>query len=219
MTELNKKHHLTLPVQPGKTRDEMMAQTVISPLFTASGTVRLYSHGTAGELDVTATINTLAEMSSKVHAGDMQGVETMLTAQAIALNTMFSELARRAAINMGEHLAATETYMRMALKAQTQCRATLETLAEVKNPRVTTFVQQQNNAEQQVVTNIGSDNQTNTRARAWAKSITPANELLAEGKHACLDTGATGTAGRGHPQMEAVGAIDRSSNTRGKRKE
>ena len=64
-----------------------------------------------------------------MHAGDMRGVETMLTAQAVALNTIFSELARRAAVNMGELLTATETYMRMALKAQTQCRATLETLA------------------------------------------------------------------------------------------
>ena len=130
MTEPTKKHRITLPLQAGKTRDEMMAKTAISPLFTASSTVRLYSHGTVGELDVTATINTLAEMTSKVHTGDMRGVETMLTAQAVALNTIFSELARRAALNMGEHLSATETYMRMALKAQTQCRATLETLAE-----------------------------------------------------------------------------------------
>ena len=216
MTELNKKHHLTLPVQPGKTRDEMMAQTVISPLFTAAGTVRLYSQGIAGELDVTATINTVAEMSSKVHAGDMQGVETMLTAQAVALNSMFAELARRAAINMGDHLNATETYMRMALKAQTQCRATLETLAEVKNPRVTTFVRQQNNAEQQVVNNGILD--TGTSART-GKNANQANELLTEDTHAHLDTGATATAGRSHPQMETLGAIDRTSNTRGKRKE
>ena len=215
MTEPNKKHHLTLPVQPGKTRDEMMAQTVISPLFTASGTVRLYSQGTAGELDVTATINTLAEMSSKVHAGDMQGVETMLTAQAIALNTMFSELARRAAINMGEHLGATETYMRMALKAQTQCRATLETLAEVKNPRVTTFVRQQNNAEQQVVNNGILD--TGTSART-GKNVNQKNELLTESTHAYLDAGTTATAGRGHSQMETVGEINRTSNKSRERK-
>jgi hypothetical protein len=32
--------------------------------------------------------------------------------------------------------------MRLALKAQSQCRATIETLAEIKNPQPVAFVQQ-----------------------------------------------------------------------------
>ena len=56
----------------------------------------------------------------------------MLTSQAAALNAIFGELARRAAMNMGEYLDATDRYLRLALKAQTQCRATLETLATIK---------------------------------------------------------------------------------------
>jgi hypothetical protein len=51
------------------------------------------------------------------------------------LDAIFNEMARRAALNMGQHLGPTETYMRLALKAQSQSRATLETLAEIKNPR------------------------------------------------------------------------------------
>jgi seryl-tRNA(Sec) selenium transferase len=48
---------------------------------------------------------------------------------------MFTELARRAALNMGEYINAAERYGRLALKAQSNCRATLETLAKLHQPR------------------------------------------------------------------------------------
>ena len=48
---------------------------------------------------------------------------------------MFAELARRAANNMGEYMDATERYGRLALKAQANCRATLEALAKLHQPR------------------------------------------------------------------------------------
>jgi|WetSurMetagenome_2_1015567.scaffolds.fasta_scaffold32360_3 hypothetical protein len=78
----------------------------------------------------------------------------MLAAQAAALNAMFRELARRASLNMGEYLDASERYMRLALKAQGQCRATLEMLAAMKNPPVV-FARQANinNGGQQRVNN------------------------------------------------------------------
>jgi len=37
---------------------------------------------------------------------------------------------------MGEYVDAADTDMRLALRAQSQCRATLETLAAIKNPPV-----------------------------------------------------------------------------------
>ena len=72
---------------------------------------------------------------------------------------------------MGEHLNATETYMRLALKAQTQCRSTLETLAEVKYPKAATFVRQQNVAYQQQINNgdpANGNKNTSTRTPAHA---------------------------------------------------
>ena len=60
----------------------------------------------------------------------------MLVAQAVTLNAIFTELGRRAALNMGEYPDATDRYMRLGLRAQSKCRATLETLAEMKNPPV-----------------------------------------------------------------------------------
>jgi hypothetical protein len=43
-------------------------------------------------------------------------------------------MARRAAMNMNEHVSATEAYMLMALKAKNQVRLTLETINNVKRP-------------------------------------------------------------------------------------
>ena len=39
---------------------------------------------------------------------------------------------------------ATETHLKLAFKAQSQCRTTLETLAEIKSPRSVAFVRQAN---------------------------------------------------------------------------
>lgn len=59
----------------------------------------------------------------------------ILSAQAVVLDTMFTELARRASLNMGQYIEASERYMRLALKAQANCRATLEALGKLHQPR------------------------------------------------------------------------------------
>ena len=67
--------------------------------------------------------------------GDLAFASRMLAAQAVTLDNLFAEMARRAAINMGEHLNAMEIYARTALKAQAGSRATLEALAKLHQPR------------------------------------------------------------------------------------
>ncbi len=71
----------------------------------------------------------------KAAEGDLEMVSKILAAQAITLDGMFAELARRAALNMGEYISAAERYGRLALKAQSNCRATLDTLAKLHQPR------------------------------------------------------------------------------------
>lgn len=71
----------------------------------------------------------------KAAEGDLEFASRMLAAQAITLDTIFAEMARRMAQNMGEYLGATETYARIALKAQANSRATLEALAKLHQPR------------------------------------------------------------------------------------
>jgi hypothetical protein len=85
---------------------------------------------------------------------------------------MFTELAPRAAVNMGQYLDASERYMRLALKAQGNCRSTLEALGKLHQPREQTvkhvhvnegaqaivadqFHQHQNNLETEKVEALG----------------------------------------------------------------
>ena len=74
-------------------------------------------------------------VTSAATDGDVSMASKILAAQAITLDSMFAELARRAANNMGEYINAAERYGRLALKAQSNCRATLETLAKLHQPR------------------------------------------------------------------------------------
>ncbi len=66
----------------------------------------------------------------------------MLYGQAMALETLFTSLARRAVSQ--EYMANMQTYLSLALKAQAQSRATLEALAEIKNPKQVSIVKQAN---------------------------------------------------------------------------
>lgn len=96
----------------------------------------------AGEADLQEICDDLGKLTVKVQEGDMRPIEGMLYQQAKTLETIFTSLARRAANNDG--LKQFQVNMTLALKAQAQCRATLEALAEIKNPRTVHFVKQAN---------------------------------------------------------------------------
>jgi hypothetical protein len=75
---------------------------------------------------------------------DLRGCEAMLYSQALALQAIFVNAAIR--VTEQEWFSNCEAYMRIALKAQSQCRATVETLATIKNPAVV-FARQANIAQ------------------------------------------------------------------------
>lgn len=78
----------------------------------------------------------LADSAAAVKANNLSQVEELLISQAMTLNILFGELSRRAAANMGEYIEAHKVYLGLALKAQNQCRMTLETFSAIKNPPV-----------------------------------------------------------------------------------
>jgi hypothetical protein len=163
----------------------------------------------AGEADLQGLCNDLDEQAAKVEAGNMQPVEGMLFRQAKTLETMFTSLARRAANNDG--LKQFQVNLTLALKAQAQCRATLEALAEIKNPRSVQFVKQANisNGHQQV--NNGANPEQYAQAHTHAGNFQSApNKLLEAENGQRLDTGAQGTTGRANQRVEAVGAVHRA---------
>jgi hypothetical protein len=67
-------------------------------------------------------------------AGDPKDARRMLAAQAIALDASFTEMLRRSALNLAEYPDAAERYLRLALKAQANSRATIEALARLNEP-------------------------------------------------------------------------------------
>lgn len=195
----------------GLSRERKFAELGLSPIVANASTAMTFAKGTFGTLDLNESVDVMQEKADKVKAGDLSDVETTLTAQAVSLDAVFNELARRAALNMGEHLTATETYLRLAFKAQAQCRSTLETLAEVKYPKAATFVRQQNVAYQQQVNNGSTtgNSATSTHAGAHGKTSNPPNELL-EAQHGERMDGRTQSAAGGNDShLEAVGAIHR----------
>ena len=124
--------------EPGKTDARQLAEIAINPAAQSLGTVQQFSKHNMGEQDTTALFEALIDQTKAGKNGDLSQVRAMLTGQAFALNAIFSELARRAGNNMGEYLQATQLYMRLALKAQSQCRSTIEALDRLTNGHVQT---------------------------------------------------------------------------------
>lgn len=199
-TEPNRQ--LRIERQEGKSDAQRLADASLDPAANAATTVLAFNRGTFGETGISETYEALNEAARKVRSGDMSGPEAMLLAQGDALNAIFTELARRSAINMGEYIEASEKYMRLALKAQAQCRATIETLATLKNPPVV-IARQANIAAGPQQVNNGSP----PRAEV---SNNQQNELLEHTHEPRLEPGAAGTTGRGDPQMVPLEAINRT---------
>src|SRR4029078_2672284 len=128
-------------------------------------------------------------------SGDLSRAEAMLIAQAHALDAIFVRLALLAVPPAGASVEQCETFIRLALKAQSQCRTTLETLGTLKNPSPALFVRQQN---------IGLNQQVNNRALDDSAKQTisaQAPELLELDHGQRLDAAATGAPSKADPTM------------------
>lgn len=156
----------------------------------------------------TDMIAELERQSSAVHNDDMERTQSMLIAQAHTLDGLFARLASNALT--AERLDMFERYMRLALKAQSQARTTLQTLAELKVPKQVAFVRQANIGNQ-----IQVNNGSSTRAPARAeKNKNEPNELLEVEHGERLDTRAAGTASGVDLAMAPVGEKHRADKRR-----
>lgn len=134
-------------------------------------------HGHGHRLDLVTLVEEFIKDAKKVTEGDIKGVEEMLMLQAKTLDFVFYDaLSHLSDLNMINQI---EVFSNIAFKAQAQSRKTLAILAELKHPRRTTFIKQQNNAINQQVNNGLKSN--------LEKSEKVANELLSEAEHASLD--------------------------------
>lgn len=213
---VDKSRFLEVPARPGVSEGRLMADVATDGIASNASTAIAFLRNEQPGLSLTDMVCSLQEQGRRVNGNDFAAQEQMLNAQANALNTVFAELCRRAALNMGEYPDATDRYLRLAFKAQSQCRATVETLAAIKNPPV--FTRQANIAHgpQQVNNGTAMGNETGTRTHAPAHGKTEIEQTkLIEGEQhgsTLMDAGTTATATRGNSAVEAVGAVNRAAN-------
>ena len=115
--------------------EKALADLTLDPAACAMVTTSLFVQGSFGHQSDTAMFNAVADQVSACRDGNLSSMKELLASQAISLNSIFVELSRRSAINLGHHIEASERYMRLALKAQAQSRATIEAIDRLTNGR------------------------------------------------------------------------------------
>ena len=83
------------PSAKGKTDAELTADAVIEGIAANAFLLQTWSKYPLGTLDVTALVNSLDDATAAVNRGDMAAAESLLITQAVALNTIFVNLAAR----------------------------------------------------------------------------------------------------------------------------
>jgi hypothetical protein len=191
--------------------DDALARTITRPEVQSGALIQALEQE---NYEVNAVIRQLEAQTAAVQSGDLKRGEAMLTAQAHALDALFGNLARRAARNLNAgHRDACEQYLRLAFKAQAQCRVTWEAIAEIKNPRPVAFVKQANIAHgPQQVNNGPAPAALSSRAE---QTENPPSKLLESENGKRMDTGTASAPGRANQELEIVGAIHRAAHARG----
>ncbi|GEM_PF-987141 len=158
--------------------------------------------------DLQGLVDNHLEKTKRLQDGNMNEIESMLVGQATALQSLFVDYVGR--MQSKQSLAIFEAYARIALKAQNQSRQTLAVLVELKNPKRTTFIKQQNNANNQQVNNAEEKIKKGKNSKKTNKL---ANELLLEeSKDEAVDFKSQKKTSKANQPMEAVGKVNGAKN-------
>lgn len=202
-------NQITAAGRPNEDQAVVIARTVLRPTVQAAVTLKEYGKS-YGDLDLSGLIDALTTQTKAANNGDLERGEAMLTTQAHILDAVFNNLARRA-IN-AEYMDQLDRYLKLALRAQSQCRATWDTLAAMKNPPMMGYVKQANIAHNQQVNNGAAAKGAASRER---ESVDLKSKLLEETSGKWLDIGAKGTAGKANPPMAPLGKGNRTKDAGG----
>ena len=189
-------------------KERALARAALRPTIGGASTIHGLAKPTMGDLHFMSLVDELQIYAQAAKKGDLGRTEGMLMVQAHTLDALFNELTRRAIANFDEYLNSGELYLRLALKAQSQGRSTIETLAEMKNPSQVAFVKQANiaNGPQQV--NNGARGEA-SRAENFENQP---SKLLEQTDGERLDGGTPGATTGANTSLEAVGAVNGAEN-------
>ena len=156
------------------------------------------------DIDVPSLMEQLRVEAVAVNRGDLSQAEAMLINQATALQSLFARLAERAMSH--DQIPGFDANMRMALRSQSQCRATLETLAAIKNPPIV-YAKQANFAagHQQVNNAMPGPTQAREIENQQSKLSEVNHELLPDARTSCSECSKV-------PIAPALGEINRAEN-------
>ncbi len=196
----------------GKEEDAGLKAAIgmLGPFVPNAIAASVFTRGSLGELVLDKIVTAMMQSATRIKEGDLKEVEAILMSQATVLNAMFADLVNRSATNRKEgYYEAAERYLKMAFKAQNQCRMTLESLSTVKNPPVV-YARQANIAHGPQQVNNGTAAPTRTK-----ETENRPNELLEAGNEERLDNGAPTTASGANKTSETLGAVHRPSKHAG----
>jgi len=109
-----------------------IAEQAADPCVTSSAVVAAFwGDMSGGAIDRQAGYDAVRDHVQDVRNGELSGVEATLVGQATALNVIFAEMARRGQAALNHPGNAAERYLRLAMRAQAQCRATLHELKDL----------------------------------------------------------------------------------------
>lgn len=118
------------PIDVARMRE--IAAQAVDPCVTSSMVVAAFWEQARGSsIDPKAGYDVIQDEVDTVRDGGMTGAQATLVGQAMALNAIFAEMARRGGAMLGRPGNAAERYLKLAMRAQAQCRATLQVLNEI----------------------------------------------------------------------------------------
>ena len=116
----------------GVARLREIAAQAVDPCVTSSVVVAAFWEDTsAAPIDPQAGYEAIRDQVQEVRKGGLSGAEATLVGQATALNVIFAEMARRGQAALSRPGNAAERYLRLAMRAQAQCRLTLHELRDL----------------------------------------------------------------------------------------
>jgi hypothetical protein len=193
----------TAPAKRGPTTEEM-ALAITSGGIGAAAVLEEFGGGE--QVHMWDILKPLNEIVARVKSGDLADMEEILVSQALALQGVFVHFASNAAPRK-HSLQYAQHMLTMGLRAQAQCRATVQTLIDLKFPRQAVFAKQANitSGPQQVNNGISQP----VPAHAERAEKVP-NKLLEDTSYATkrMDLGAAQGAKQSHKDLASVGEID-----------
>lgn len=194
------------PASPAIASGGYLAAEVLTGGAVNASVAQLYLPHLDGADGLRVLMDVMQGHAKAVSAGDLSHLEGMLLMQAVALQSMFVDLASRA--KRTRHREWQQLHTTLALKAAAQSRQAIEALGELRSPKSVLFAKQANvsNGPQQI-NNAATPILHSAPARL--NGDLP-NELLGIRDEERMDARTSGPAGQADPRVETLDPVHRT---------